>query len=76
MLFALFLGLYSTGRFFISFLRQEFNSYFLSLNEAQIIALAVVIVTIPLLAYKAQWVSAVRGNGGGAAARTGGRARE
>jgi hypothetical protein len=55
-------------------LRQEFNSYFLGLNEAQIIALAVVIVTIPLLVYKAQWVSAVRGRDSGAEARTGGRA--
>ena len=57
MFFALYLGLYSTGRFFISFLREEFNTYFLGLNEAQIIALAVIIVTIPLLVYKAQWVA-------------------
>jgi prolipoprotein diacylglyceryltransferase len=57
MFFALYLGLYSTGRFFISFVREEFNTYFLGLNEAQIIALAVVIVTIPLLVYKAQWVA-------------------
>jgi phosphatidylglycerol:prolipoprotein diacylglycerol transferase len=56
MLFALYLALYSTGRFFISFLREEFNSYFLELNEAQIVALAVVIVTVPLLVYKAQLV--------------------
>jgi phosphatidylglycerol:prolipoprotein diacylglycerol transferase len=74
MFFALFLGLYATGRFFISFLRQEFNTYFLGLNEAQIIALAVVIVTIPLLVYKAQWVSSVRDRESGTAARTGGRA--
>ena len=60
MFFALYLGLYSTGRFFISFLRQEFNTYFLGLNEAQIIALAVVIVTIPLLVYKAQWVAGAK----------------
>jgi phosphatidylglycerol:prolipoprotein diacylglycerol transferase len=56
MLFALYLALYSTGRFFLSFLREEFNTYFLGLNEAQIVALAVVIVTIPLLVYKAQLV--------------------
>ena len=60
MLFTLYLALYSTGRFFISFLRQEYNSYFLGLNEAQIVALAVVIVTVPLLVYKAQWVPASR----------------
>jgi phosphatidylglycerol:prolipoprotein diacylglycerol transferase len=60
MLFTLYLALYSTGRFFISFLRQEYNSYFLGLNEAQIVALAVVIVAVPLLVYKAQWVPASR----------------
>ncbi|MCH8744959.1 MAG: prolipoprotein diacylglyceryl transferase [Chloroflexi bacterium] len=57
MVFALFLGMYSTGRFFISFLRQEFNTYFLGLNEAQLVALLVVIVVVPLLVYKAQFVS-------------------
>jgi phosphatidylglycerol---prolipoprotein diacylglyceryl transferase len=56
MLFALYLALYSTGRFFISFLRDEFNTYFLGLNEAQIVALIVIIVTVPLLVYKAQLV--------------------
>jgi phosphatidylglycerol:prolipoprotein diacylglycerol transferase len=71
MFFALFLGLYSTGRFFISFLREEFNSYFLGLNEAQIIALAVVVITIPLLVYKAQWVSANQGSDSGTALRAG-----
>ena len=60
MLFTLYLALYSTGRFFISFIRQEYNSYFLGLNEAQIVALAVVMVTVPLLVYKAQWVPASR----------------
>lgn len=60
MLFALYLALYSTGRFFISFLREEFNTYFLGLNEAQIVSLAVIIVTIPLLVYKAQLVSPPR----------------
>ncbi len=57
MVFALYLGAYSTGRFFISFLREEYNSYFLGLNEAQVIALLVVIVVVPLLVYKAQFVS-------------------
>jgi phosphatidylglycerol:prolipoprotein diacylglycerol transferase len=61
MVFALYLALYSTGRFFISFLRQEFNSYFLGLNEAQLLALLVLVVTVPLLVYKAQWVSPQRG---------------
>ncbi len=60
MLFALYLALYSTGRFFISFLRQEFNSYFLGFNEAQLLAIMVLAVTVPLLVYKAQWVSPQR----------------
>ena len=55
MVFAIFLALYSAGRFFLSFLRQEANSY-LGFDEAQIVALAVLIVTIPLLVYKAQIV--------------------
>lgn len=59
MLFALYLALYSMGRFFLSFLRDEFNQYFLGLDEAQLIALAVMLITIPLLVYKAQFVRAV-----------------
>ena len=61
MTFAMYLALYSVGRFFISFLRQEHNQYVLGLNEAQIIALIVLLVTVPLLVYKAQWVPARRG---------------
>ena len=56
MLFVLYGALYSTGRFFLSFLREEFNEYFFGLNEAQLVALAVVIVAVPLLVYKAQFV--------------------
>jgi len=59
MTFALYGALYSTGRFFISFLRVESNNYWI-FNEAQIVALAVVIITIPLLVYKAQLVRVVR----------------
>ena len=61
MVFALYLALYSTGRFFISFLREESVTYFLGLNEAQIVALVVVAVTVPLLVYKAQIVSLASG---------------
>ena len=53
MTFALYGALYSVGRFFISFLRVEANNYWI-FNEAQIIALAVVAITVPLLVYKAQ----------------------
>jgi phosphatidylglycerol:prolipoprotein diacylglycerol transferase len=56
MVFALHVAVYSVGRFFLSFLREEVNEYFLGLNEAQLVALLVVIVTIPLLVYKAQLV--------------------
>ena len=53
MFFALYLASYSVGRFFLSFLRAEFNEYG-GLNEAQIIALVVIVITIPLLIYKAR----------------------
>ena len=55
MFFALYLASYSLGRFFLSFLRAEFNEYG-GLNEAQIIALVVMAVTIPLLGFKARLV--------------------
>lgn len=57
MVFALYLALYSTGRFFLSFMRVERNTYFLGLNEAQLVSLLVVLITIPLLSYKASFVS-------------------
>ncbi|PKB66708.1 MAG: hypothetical protein BZY81_06500 [SAR202 cluster bacterium Io17-Chloro-G4] len=55
MFFALYLATYSVGRFFLSFLRAEFQDYG-GLNEAQIIALVVMAVTIPLLIFKARLV--------------------
>ena len=60
MFFALYAATYSIGRFFISFLREEYNTYFGGLNEAQIVALIVIIITVPLLVWKAQ---IVRGGG-------------
>ena len=56
MFFPLFLATYSIGRFFLSFLREEFNEYFGALNEAQVVAIIVVIFTVPLLVWKAQLV--------------------
>ena len=56
MYFALYLATYSIGRFFLSFMREEFNEYFGALNEAQVVAIIVVIVTVPLLVWKAQLV--------------------
>ncbi len=56
MLFALFFAGYSAGRFFISFLREERNTYVFGFNEAQLVALAVMLVTVPLLIYRARLV--------------------
>ena len=62
MFFTLYLACYSIGRFFISFLRVEFNEYFGALNEAQVVALAVMLITIPLLVYRAKLVKLATGN--------------
>ena len=56
MLFALYLSLYSFGRFFISFLRED-KVWFAGLQEAHIIAILVVLVAIPLLVYKGRLVA-------------------
>ena len=56
MFFTLYLATYSIGRFFLSFMREEFNEYFGALNEAQVVAIIVVIFTVPLLVWKAQLV--------------------
>jgi prolipoprotein diacylglyceryltransferase len=61
MLFALFFAGYSAGRFFISFVRQEQNTYVLGFNEAQLVALAIMLVTVPLLIYRARLVRPERG---------------
>lgn len=57
MLFALYLALYATGRMVIQTLfRVEFNPSFLfGLEEAQVIAILVLIVTVPLLLWKGRW---------------------
>ena len=61
MLFVLYGALYSIGRFFISFLRVEVNTYFGgALNEAQIVALIVIAIAVPLLVFKARFVSVTR----------------
>ena len=53
MLFAAFLMFYSVGRFFITFLRDD-KVWFAGLQEAQVISLIVLAITVPLLAYRAQ----------------------
>ena len=60
MLFAAYLGIYSLGRFFISFLRTGplpmDQEWFLGINEAQVVSLIVLAVTIPILMLKAKIV--------------------
>jgi phosphatidylglycerol:prolipoprotein diacylglycerol transferase len=55
MLFALYLSLYSFGRFFISILRED-KTWFAGLQEAHLIAIVVVAVTVPLLVYRGRLV--------------------
>ena len=55
-LFALYLSLYSFGRFFITFLRED-KVWFAGLQEAHIIAILVVLVAVPLLVYKGRLVA-------------------
>ncbi|MFC2034557.1 prolipoprotein diacylglyceryl transferase [Chloroflexota bacterium] len=50
-LFLLYLILYSVGRFFLSFLRLDSNTVFLSLNQPQWICLLVLLIAIPLLLF-------------------------
>ncbi|MFQ5861230.1 MAG: prolipoprotein diacylglyceryl transferase [Dehalococcoidia bacterium] len=57
MTFVAFLAIYSVGRFFIQFLRED-KIWLAGLTEAHLIALIVLAVTVPLLAYKAQWLKA------------------
>ncbi len=54
MLFVAFLMLYSLGRFFITFLRDD-KVWFGGLQEAQLLSLLILAITVPLLAYRAQW---------------------
>ena len=53
MLFALYLAIYALGRFLITFLRED-RIWFAGLQEAHLIALIVLIFTVPLLGFKAR----------------------
>ena len=57
MLFALYLAFYATGRFLITFARED-KIWAIGLQEAQYIALVVLAIAIPLLAIKARWRTA------------------
>ncbi len=49
-LFLIYATLYSFGRFFISFVRED-NIYFANLRQAQLIALVTMAVAVPLIAW-------------------------
>ena len=59
MLFVLFLGMYSLGRFFISFIRED-KIWIVGLDEAQIIALITLVITVTFLITKAQIVRPIQ----------------
>ena len=59
MLFALYLALYSVGRFMVTFLRQD-KVWALGLQEAQFIAILVLLITVPLLVIKARPTTAAQ----------------
>jgi len=54
-LFVVYLALYSVGRFFITFTRVN-TPWLGGLVQAQLIALAVLVVAVPWLAARAHWV--------------------
>ena len=55
MLFALYLALYSVGRFMVSFLRED-RIWALGMQEAHYISLCVLMITVPLMVYKARFI--------------------
>ena len=56
MLFAAFLAIYAFGRFFILFF-HAYDNWIVDLNEAQLISLAVLAVTVPILAFRSRLVA-------------------
>ncbi len=56
MLFALYLALYSIGRFAVTFARED-RVWALGMQEAQYIALLILAITVPLLVVKARFTS-------------------
>lgn len=51
LLFLTYAGVYAAGRFLLTFFREE-QIWFLGLQEAQIVALAVLVVAVPLVAWR------------------------
>ena len=56
MLFATYIGLYSFGRFFVTFLRED-KIWFAGLQEAHLISIVVMIIAVPLLVYRGRLVA-------------------
>ena len=56
MLFALYISLYSFGRFFITFLRED-KIWVGGLQEAHLISILVMLVAVPLLVYRGRLVA-------------------
>ncbi|MDY6918181.1 MAG: prolipoprotein diacylglyceryl transferase [Chloroflexota bacterium] len=54
-LFGVYLALYSAGAFGIRFLRGDTHAIFAGVHEGQIIALAILVITVPLLVWKTRW---------------------
>ena len=53
MLFAMYLALYSVGRFLVTFLRED-RIWAVGLQEAHFIAILVLVITVPVLAFRAR----------------------
>ena len=70
MLFALYLAMYSVGKFFVSFLRLD-KEWAIGLTEAHFVAIVVLAVTIPLLLLKAQLARPARPKSGARAGSKG-----
>ena len=55
MIFVIFILLYSFGRFFIMFLREDYYMNILGLNQAQKVALVLVLITLPVVCFRARF---------------------
>lgn len=53
LLFLTYVGVYAVGRFLLTFFRTE-QVWFLGLQEAQVVSLALLILTVPLLSWRMQ----------------------
>ncbi len=55
MIFVIFILLYSFGRFFIMFLREDYHMNIIGFNQPQIVALILIVVTLPIVCTKARF---------------------